>query len=360
MSDRESLRAALARRVLVADGAMGTMLQGFDPSLEDFEGYEGCNEVLNATRPDVVAGVHDAYLSAGADCVETNTFGANWAALGEYEIAERIEELSLAGARIARERADHWSERTGRQRFVLGSMGPGTKLPSLGHVTFGVLRDGYRRNAEGLIAGGADGLIVETCQDLLQAKAAVLGAKDAIAAAGRDVVLVVQVTIETNGAMLLGSEIGAALGVIEPLGADVIGLNCATGPAEMGEHLRYLARHCKVSLSCMPNAGLPELTSDGARYPLGPDELAAAQVGFVEQFGVGLVGGCCGTTPEHISAVAQAVAERQAKTRRVVTVPGAASLYAHVPFSQDASYLAIGERTNANGSKVFREAMLAG
>ncbi|MFD1120871.1 homocysteine S-methyltransferase family protein, partial [Sphaerisporangium aureirubrum] len=168
-------------------------------------------------RPDVVAGVHDAYLSAGADCVETNTFGANWAALGEYEIAERIEELSLAGARIARERADHWSERTGRQRFVLGSMGPGTKLPSLGHVTFGVLRDGYRRNAEGLIAGGADGLIVETCQDLLQVKAAVLGAREAIAGSGRDVVLVVQVTIETNGAMLLGSEIGAALGVIEPL-----------------------------------------------------------------------------------------------------------------------------------------------
>ncbi|MFC6082402.1 homocysteine S-methyltransferase family protein, partial [Sphaerisporangium aureirubrum] len=355
-----SFRDALSQRILVADGAMGTMLQAFDPSLEDFEGLEGCNEVLNVTRPDVVAGVHDAYLSAGADCVETNTFGANWAALGEYEIAERIEELSLAGARIARERADHWSERTGRQRFVLGSMGPGTKLPSLGHVTFGVLRDGYRRNAEGLIAGGADGLIVETCQDLLQVKAAVLGAREAIAGSGRDVVLVVQVTIETNGAMLLGSEIGAALGVIEPLGADVIGLNCATGPAEMSEHLRYLARHCNVRLSCMPNAGLPELTSNGARYPLGPSELAAAQVGFVEQFGVGLVGGCCGTTPEHIAAVAEAVSGRPVVRREVASVPGAASLYSHVPFSQDASYLAIGERTNANGSKVFREAMLAG
>ncbi|MBB6473591.1 methionine synthase [Sphaerisporangium rubeum] len=360
MSEQESLRAALGQRVLVADGAMGTMLQGFDPSMADFEGYEGCNEILNVSRPDIVAGVHDAYLAAGADLVETNTFGANWAALGEYEISERIRELSLAGARIARERADHWSRESGRQRYVLGSMGPGTKLPSLGHTTMGVLREGYRLNAEGLVEGGADGLIVETCQDLLQAKAAVLGAKDAIAASGRDVVLIVQVTIETNGAMLLGSEIGAALGVIEPLGADVIGLNCATGPAEMSEHLRYLARHCDVAISCMPNAGLPELTSDGARYPLGPEELAAAQAGFVEQFGVGLVGGCCGTTPEHIGAVARAVAERRPKVRRVVSVPGAASLYAHVPFSQDASYLAIGERTNANGSRVFREAMLAG
>jgi 5-methyltetrahydrofolate--homocysteine methyltransferase len=230
----------------------------------------------------------------------------------------------------------------------------------LGHVTFEVLREGYRRNAEGLVAGGVDGLIVETSQDLLQVKAAVLGAREAIAAAGRDVVLVVQVTIETNGAMLLGSEIGAALAVIEPLGVDVIGLNCATGPAEMSEHLRYLARHCKVGLSCMPNAGLPELTSDGARYPLGPSELAAAQVGFVERFGVGLVGGCCGTTPEHIAAVAEAVAGRPVVQRQADTVTGAASLYAHVPFSQDASYLAIGERTNANGSRVFREAMLAG
>ncbi|MEO3810291.1 homocysteine S-methyltransferase family protein, partial [Sphaerisporangium sp. B11E5] len=355
-----SFRDALSRRVLVADGAMGTMLQAHDPSLEDFQGLEGCNEVLNVTRPDVVAGVHDAYLSAGADVVETNTFGANWAALGEYDISHRIGELSAAGARIARERADHWSEVSGRRRYVLGSMGPGTKLPSLGHTTFAVLREGYRQNAEGLIEGGADGLIVETCQDLLQVKAAVLGARDAVAACGRDVVLVVQVTIETNGAMLLGSEIGAALGVIEPLGADVIGLNCATGPAEMSEHLRYLARHCDVAISCMPNAGLPELTADGARYPLGPSELAEAQAGFVEQFGVGLVGGCCGTTPEHIAAVARAVAGRPVAARRAAPVRGAASLYAHVPFSQDASYLAIGERTNANGSRVFREAMLAG
>lgn len=349
----------LSERVLVADGAMGTMLQSYDPTLDDFQGHEGCNDVLNVSRPDIVRAVHDAYLEVGVDCVETNTFNANRAALGEYGIDDRVFELSEAGARLARERADHWST-PDRPRFVLGSMGPGTKLPTLGHLPYETLRDAYRDNAAGLIAGGADALIVETCQDLLQVRAAVVGAKRAVEAAGRDVPIITQVTIETNGAMLLGSEIGAALTAIEPLGVDLIGLNCATGPAEMSEHLRYLARHARVPLSCMPNAGLPQLTSDGAYYPLSPGELADAHETFTRDYGLALVGGCCGTTPEHLRQVVERVGGRARGERRPRPEAGAASLYQHVPFRQDTSYLAIGERTNANGSKAFREAMLAG
>ncbi|MEV0399487.1 methionine synthase [Actinoallomurus sp. NPDC050550] len=355
----ETLRQALRDRVVVADGGMGTMLQAAGPTLDDFEGHEGCNEILNVTRPDIVRRVHAEYFAAGVDCVETNTFGANLANLGEYGISERIEELSEAGARIACEVAAELST-PGRPRWVLGSMGPGTKLPTLGHVPFAELRDAYERNAAGLIEGGAHALIIETCQDVLQAKAAIIGAKRAIAKAGAGTVLIGQVTIEQNGAMLLGSEIGAALTALEPLQLDVIGLNCATGPAEMSEHLRYLARHSTTALSCMPNAGLPELTSDGAFYPLTPEELADAHDTFTREFGLSLVGGCCGTTPEHLRHVVERVRGREVAARRPRPEAGAASLYQHVPFRQDTSYLAIGERTNANGSKAFREAMLEG
>ena len=297
------LRTALTERVVIADGAMGSMLQGSSATLDDFAGHEGCNEILNATRPDIVRSMHDGYLAAGVDAISTNTFGANLGNLGEYGISDRIYELSVAGAIIAREAADA-AAADGRPRWVLGSIGPGTKLPTLGHVSFAELRDAYQLNAAGLLAGGADGLIVETCQDLLQAKAAIIGARRAIAEADDgDVLLIAQVTIETTGAMLLGSEIGAALTALEPLGIDVIGLNCATGPAEMSEHLRYLAAHARVPLSCMPNAGLPELTSNGAYYPVTPDELADAHETFTREFGLALVGGCCGTTPEHLAQV---------------------------------------------------------
>ncbi|MFF4418025.1 methionine synthase [Streptosporangium sp. NPDC001559] len=359
MTSTPSFREALAERVMVADGAMGTMLQAHEITLDDFEGHEGCNEVLNVTRPDIVRAVHDAYFEVGVDCVETNTFGANLAALGEYDIPERVFEYSEAGARVARQAADHWSA-PGRPRYVLGSIGPGTKLPTLGHRPYGVLRDAYYDNAAGLISGGADALIIETCQDLLQVKAAVVGAKRAVADAGGDVPIIAQVTIETNGAMLLGSEIGAALTAVEPLGVDVIGLNCATGPAEMSEHLRHLANHARVRLSCMPNAGLPVLTSDGAYYPLSPEELASAHETFVRDYGLSLVGGCCGTTPEHLRQVVERVRGHEVPARRPRPEPGASSLYQSVPFRQETSYLAIGERTNANGSKAFREAMLAG
>ncbi|WP_060879409.1 methionine synthase [Streptomyces scabiei] len=354
----DALREALATRVVVADGAMGTMLQAQDPTLEDFQQLEGCNEVLNATRPDIVRSVHAAYFDAGVDCVETNTFGANLTALGEYDISERTAELSEAGARIARETADEYTARDGRPRWVLGSIGPGTKLPTLGHTTFTAIRDAYRQNAEGLLAGGADALLVETTQDLLQTEASVIAARRAMETAGYDVPLIVSVTVETTGTMLLGSEIGAALTALEPLGIDMIGLNCATGPAEMSEHLRYLARHSRIQLSCMPNAGLPVLTKDGAHYPLTAPELADAQENFVREYGLSLIGGCCGTTPEHLRQVVERVRDLTPTVRDPRPEPGAASLYQTVPFRQDTSYMAIGERTNANGSKKFREAML--
>ncbi|MEU6975846.1 methionine synthase [Streptomyces sp. NPDC046371] len=356
----DALREAFASRVVVSDGAMGTMLQAQDPSLEDFQQLEGCNEILNVSRPDIVRSVHDAYLAVGTDCVGTNTFNCNFSALGEYDIAHRIQELSEAGARIAREAADAYTESTGQQRWVLGSMGPGTKLPTLGHVDYATIRDAYQQNAEGLLAGGADALLVETTQDLLQTKAAIIAAHRAMDVAGYRVPLITSVTVETTGTMLLGSEIGAALTALEPLGIDMIGMNCATGPAEMSEHLRYLARHSGIALSCMPNAGLPVLTKDGAYYPLSAEELADAHETFVGEYGLSLVGGCCGTTPEHLRQVVDRVRGLTPPVRRPQPEPGAASLYQTVPFRQDTSYMAIGERTNANGSKKFREAMLEG
>jgi 5-methyltetrahydrofolate--homocysteine methyltransferase len=342
---------------VVADGAMGTMLQAQDPSMDDFEGHEGCNEILNVTRPDIVRTVHEAYFDAGVDAVETNTFGANLANLAEYGIEARIEELAEAGARIAREVADDRS--TGDQpRWVIGSIGPGTKLPTLGHLPYATLRDAYETQVRGMLAGGVHAVLVETAQDLLQAKAAVIGAKRALKAAGSDAPLMCQVTVETTGTMLLGSEIGAALTALEPLGIDVLGLNCATGPDEMSEHLRHLSRHARTILSCMPNAGLPMLGKDGASYPLTPEQLAAAHDHFTKDFGLALVGGCCGTTPEHLRQVVEKVQGRGLATRRPRPEAGVASLYQHVPFRQDTSFLSIGERTNANGSLAFKKAML--
>ena len=352
------LRSALSSRVVIGDGAMGTMLQGYDLTLHDFDQLEGCNEVLNRTRPDVVRAIHDAYFAVGVDAVETNTFGSNLSALGEYGIADQILELSESAARIARESADAWSTPE-RPRWVLGSVGPGTKLPTLGHVSYAALRDAYQRQVEGMLAGGIDAVLIETSQDLLQTKAATLGARRALAHAGRSLPVIVHVTVETTGTMLLGSEIGAALTALEPLGIDLIGLNCATGPAEMSEHLRHLSRYASIGVSCMPNAGLPQLTASGAYYPLKPVELADALEQFVGEFGLGLVGGCCGTSPEHMRHVVERLHERPVPQRQPGHVAAASSLYAEVPFRQDTTYLSIGERTNANGSKAFREALLA-
>ncbi|HEV8555643.1 MAG TPA: methionine synthase [Actinophytocola sp.] len=354
-----ALLTALRDGVLVADGAMGTALQEASLTLDDFAGLEGCNEILNVTRPDVVRSVHRGYFEAGADAVETNTFGANLPNLAEYDIPERIRELSEAGARLAREVADEFAT-PDRPRFVLGSVGPGTKLPTLGHAPFTALRDAYVEEVRGLLAGGVDAVIVETSQDLLQAKSAITGAKRAMAAEGRPVPIIMQVAVETTGTMLLGTEIGAALAALEPLGIDLIGLNCSTGPAEMSEHLRTLSKHARIPLSVMPNAGLPILGPSGAVYPLGPDELAEALATFVREFGVRLVGGCCGSNAEHVRAIVDAMRDLAPLDRRPRPEPGVSSLYQAVPFEQDASVLMIGERTNANGSKAFREAMLEG
>ncbi|MBB5917101.1 5-methyltetrahydrofolate--homocysteine methyltransferase [Nocardia transvalensis] len=356
-----TLLDTLSRRVVVGDGAMGTMLQAANLSLDDFRGLEGCNEILNETRPDVLREIHRAYFAAGADAVETNTFGCNLPNLADYDIADRIRDLSERGTRLAREVADEMGPSAdGTARYVLGSMGPGTKLPTLGHAPYAALRDAYTEAALGMLDGGADAVLIETCQDLLQVKAAITGSRRAMALSGRRIPIITHVTVETTGTMLVGSEIGAALTAIEPLGVDMIGLNCATGPDEMSEHLRHLSKHARLPVSVMPNAGLPVLGANGAEYPLSPEDLASALHGFVTEFGLALVGGCCGTTPEHIRQVAEAVREVTPARREPEHEPSVSSMYTSVPFEQDASVLMIGERTNANGSKAFREAMLAG
>ena len=360
-----TLREYIENHVLIADGAMGTMLQAANPSLDDFQGFEGCNEILNVTRADVVESVHQAYLKVGVDAIETNTFGANFANLAEYGIEERIYELSFAGAAIARKCADEFST-DAKPRWVLGSMGPGTRLPTLGHTTYDVLKKAYSANAKGLIDGGADALLIETAQDLLQAKAAINGARQAIEefnnsderASKKDILVIAQVTVETNGTMLLGSEIGAALNALEPLNIDLIGLNCATGPLEMSEHLRTLSLSSDLGISVMPNAGLPVLVDGGAHYPLSPSELAASLLTFAKDYQVQIVGGCCGTTPEHLAEVVKVLSGYQIAKRKIEFESGASSLYQFVPFRQQNTYLAIGEKTNANGSRAFRDALL--
>ena len=351
---------AARTRVLIGDGAMGTMLQAVELSVEeDFQGLEGCNEILNVTRPDVVADIHRAFFDAGADIVETNTFGCNLSNLGDYDIVDRIGELAEAGAAIARGVADEMGPSAdGTPRMVFGSLGPGTKLPTLGQSGFEEMRDAYAAAAEGLARGGADAYLVETCQDLLQVKSAVLGCQAGMKAAGRRLPIVVHVTIETTGTMLLGSEIGAALNALEPLGIDMLGLNCATGPAEMIEHLRYLSRHAGIPVSVMPNAGLPELGEHGAVYPLDAERFAPAVADFVSEFGLALVGGCCGTTPEHITRLRDEVSGRERAGRDPKPVNAVSSLYSVAPLRADAGIVMIGERTNANGSKKFRDAML--
>ncbi len=351
---------ALDERVIVFDGAFGTFVQDLGLGPDDFGGpdLEGCNELLVATRPDVIRAMHDAFLSVGVDAVETATFGAFAPVLIEYAIPERAYELNVTAAQLARDVCDDYA-RDGRPRFVAGSIGPGTKLPSLGHIGFAELRDAYEVQARGLIVGGCDLFLIETCMDLLQVKAAVTGCRRAMRAEGRDIPIQVQVTMETTGRMLVGSEIGAALTAITGLRPDVIGINCATGPAEMQEHLRHLSHHCPIPISVLPNAGLPSVVDGATHYDLTPAELAQFHHHHVTELGIGIVGGCCGTTPEHLRQVVEAVGHLEAPRRSPVVEPSVTSLYSPVTLAQDNSFLIIGERTNANGSKAFREAMLA-
>ncbi|MGH9111927.1 MAG: methionine synthase [Acidimicrobiales bacterium] len=343
-------------RVVVYDGATGTNLQELGLTADDFGGpqFEGCTDLLSVTRPDVIAELHESFFRVGSDVVETNSFGAFAVPLNEYGIPERAHEISFASARVAREVAD------GYRGFVAGSMGPGTKSPSLGQITFADLRDAYEVMARGLLEGGVDVLITETHFDLLAAKAAVIGARRAMAALGRRVPIQLQVTMEQTGTMLLGSEIAAALGALGALDPDIFGLNCATGPSEMHEHLRHLAANAPMPVSCLPNMGLPSVVDGKMHYDLSPEQLVDFQTRFVTELGVQVVGGCCGSTPEHIRQLAVAVKDLTPAPRTPRPEPGATSMFNAVPFHQDASFLIIGERTNANGSKKFRDTMLEG
>ena len=352
--------ATVEERVVVFDGAFGTYIQDRNLTADDFGGQhlEGCNELLAVTRPDVIATMHEDFLKVGVDAIETATFGSFSTVLNEYGIADRAHEVTLAAARIAREVANSF-EADGRPRFVAGSVGPGTKLPSLGHISFVELRNTYEEHARALIEGGVDLLLIETCMDLLQIKSAMQGGRRAMAALGRSVPIQVQVTMETTGRMLVGTEIGAALTALLAMKPDVIGINCATGPAEMQEHLRHLSRNCPVPISVLPNAGLPSVVDGRTHYDLSPSQLAEFHRHHVSDLGIRVVGGCCGTTPEHLRQVVDAVRNITPARREPRHEPSVTSLYSPVTLKQDNSVLYIGERTNANGSRAFRDAMLA-
>src|SRR3954447_5681155 len=348
---------AVHERVVIFDGATGTNLHLRDLTADDFGGMsmEGCNEILVDTRPDVIEDLHRSFFEVGVDVVETDTFGAFSTVLAEYGIAHRARELNRTAAGLAKEVARAY----GPDRWAAGSIGPGTKFASLGQIRFAEFRDIYQEQAEGLLEGGVDLLIVETQFDLLGAKAALLACRRAMAEVGREVPLQVQVTIELTGRMLPGTEIGAALTALSAMRPDVIGLNCATGPREMAEHLRYLVQHTELPVSCLPNAGLPSVVDGQMHYDLTPDELADFHHRFISEIGVGVVGGCCGTTPEHLRKVVERCADLTPARPPVEYEPGCSSIYSHVPFFQESSFLGVGERTNANGSKKFRDAMLA-
>jgi len=348
------------QRVVVYDGATGTWLQSRELGPDDYggEALEGCTDYLGITRPDVIAELHSAYFEVGADVVETNTFGAFGVPLGEYGLQDRSHEIALANACIAREVADSYAT-PDRPRFVAGSLGPGTKSPTLDQIRFAELRDHYQVAAEGLLEGGVDLFILETHFDLLALKASVIGARRAMAKVGRTVPIQAQVTMELTGRMLVGTEIGAALAAIDPLGVDVVGLNCATGPTEMSEHVRHLSQHSRMPISCLPNAGLPSVVDGKMHYDLSAEDMAAHQRRFVEDFGVQIIGGCCGSTPEFIRLLAEMAPDLTPARRSPEHEPSVTSIYSPVALHQDLSFLMIGERTNANGSKRFREAMLA-
>ncbi len=358
----------LSRRVLVYDGAMGTNVQKHNLTADDFWGKEGCNELLVLSRPDVIRSIHASFLDAGCDVIETDSFGSTRTVLAEYDLQDRTRALNIAAARLAREVADQYST-PDKPRFVAGSIGPTTKLPSLGHITYDDMAAAYREQAEALIEGGVDVLLIETCQDLLQAKIAIAACQDAIREESeknrRDgrgrVALQVQVTLEATGTMLLGSEIGAALAVLETFQPDVIGLNCATGPAEMNDAVRYLCQNSNVPISVLPNAGLPQNEGGHAVYKLTPAELATFHRRFVSEYGVQIVGGCCGTTPDHLRAVVEAVQGVTLAPRDVVPQSVAASAFSAVPLEIDGQPVVIAEEMNTTTRiEHFRNMVRAG
>ena len=356
---RPHLLDALRDQVLLCDGAMGSRVQALTLDVEaDYWNQENCTEVLTLSRPDLVRDIHRGYFAAGADMVETNTFGGSPITLAEFGLESRTHEINQRSAELAREAAEGFAD--GRHRWVVGSIGPGTKLPSLGNIAYDPLEDALARQSAGLIAGGVDAILIETCQDTLQIKAAVNGAKRARTEAGTDTPIFVQVTVETTGTLLVGPDIAAAATVVHALDVPLIGLNCATGPQEMAEHVRWLAANWPGLLSIQPNAGLPELVDGQTRYPLGAAEMASWVERFVAEDGLNLVGGCCGTNTEHIEAL-DAMLRRRGGYRPTpvqrthVWVPSVASLYGQTPLRQENAYFSIGERCNANGSRKWRE-----
>ncbi len=350
----------IQEQIVIFDGATGTNLQLRELTADDFGGehLEGCNEILVRTKPEVIEQLHASFLGVGVDVIETDTFGALAPVLAEYGLASEARALNEVAARLAVGVARDYST-PNHPRFVAGSMGPGTKLPTLNQIEFTTLVDAYRDQASGLIAGGVDLLVIETVYDILSAKAAILGARQAMGSEGRSVPLQLQVTIELTGRMLPGTEIGAAVASLTAMKPTVFGINCATGPTEMSEHLRYLAEHSPLPISCLPNAGLPSVQEGKMHYDLTPDQLASSLKRFVEDFGVSVIGGCCGTTPDHLQAVVDACHDLSPQPRASHFEPEVASLYSSVSLRQETSLLNVGERTNANGSKRFREALLA-
>ncbi|MBW3662626.1 MAG: methionine synthase [Actinobacteria bacterium] len=362
---------AIHTRVVIVDGAMGTGIQARELTDADYggEAYEGCPEMLNRTRPDVIEELHRSYLEVGVDAVETNTFGGAPWVLAEYDLEDDTEELNRLAAEIARRACDEHAT-PDRPKWVVGSIGPGTRSPTLSlgkdpattkdFIDVDTMEEGYRRQIRGLLEGGADVLLVETSFDLLQIKAAVAAANDVFVERGARVPLMVQFTVEKDiNTMLLGTEPLAAIAALDPLAIDVIGMNCATGPEDMREHVRTLSRHSRKPISVVPNAGIPSMVDGAACYPLSPEALADAHVEFVTEMGVSIVGGCCGTTPEHLRKVVDAVAHLQPAQRAVEFQPSLASLYSAETLAQDTSFLVIGERCNANGSRAYREMLLA-
>ncbi len=352
------LRRALAERVLVLDGAMGTQIHAAHLDLDkDYHGHENCVDFVNLTRPDVIQKIHESYLEAGCDIVETNTFGAMPHVLLEFGIADRARDINRAAAQVAKAACANFST-PDKPRFALGSMGPGTKLATLGHAPYSFLKESYLEQARGLIEGGIDGFLIETCQDPLQIKAALNGVIQARNEAKGDHAIFVSVTMEVTGTMLVGTEMGAAITLLDPYPIDVLGINCATGPREMGEHVRLLGQTCRKRPMVYPNAGLPLLVDGKPFYPLTPEELADWLERFVVEDGLNVVGGCCGTTPAHMAAVARRIGNRAPARRKPAHQAQVSSIYSAVPLVQDNSILFVGERSNANGSKAFREALL--
>jgi len=356
---RPHLLDALRDHVLLCDGGMGSRVQALTLDVEkDYWDRENCTEVLNLSRPDLVREIHRGYFEAGADMVETNSFGGSTITLAEFDLAERTHEINRIAAELAREAADSFSD--GRHRYVLGSIGPGTKLPTLGNIAYDPLESAIAEQCRGLIAGGVDAILIETCQDTLQIKAAVNAAKLARREAGTDTPVFVQVTVETTGTLLVGPDIAAAATVVHALDVPLMGLNCATGPQEMAEHVRWLAANWPGLLSMQPNAGLPELVDGKTHYPLGAAEMASWMERFVAEDGINLIGGCCGTNTQHIQALDAMLRRRVGfrpapVVRKSVWVPSVASLYGQTPLRQENSYFSIGERCNANGSRKWRE-----